>query len=41
MALILAEAEYMAANIASCEGIRLHKLLAGLLDQEFVGSCCH
>jgi hypothetical protein len=34
VALSSAEAEYMAASTASCEAIWLHKLLAGLFDQE-------
>jgi hypothetical protein len=34
MELISTEAEYMAANNASCEAIYLCKLLVGLFDQE-------
>jgi hypothetical protein len=34
MALSSTEAEYMETSTASCEAIWLHKLLAGLFDQE-------
>ena len=34
VALSSAEAEYMAANMATCEAIWLQKLLAGLFNQE-------
>ena len=34
MALSSAEAEYMAANVASCEALWLRKLLSGLFDEE-------
>ena len=33
VALSLAEAEYMAASLASCEAIWLHKMLIGLFGQ--------
>ena len=34
MALSSAKAEYMAANLASCEALWLRKLLSGLFDAE-------
>jgi hypothetical protein len=40
-ALSLAEAEYMAANQASCEAIWLHKMLVGLFSQEMSTNVIH
>jgi hypothetical protein len=34
IAIISAEAEYMATSMASCEAIWLHNFLTGLFDQE-------
>jgi hypothetical protein len=41
MALSSAEAEYMAASLASCEAIWLRKLLAGLFGQELEPTVIH
>jgi hypothetical protein len=41
VALSSAEAEYMAASLASCEAIWLRKLLTGLFDQELEPTMIH
>ena len=41
VALSSAEAEYMAANMAACEGMWLRKLLAGLFECELEATVVH
>ena len=41
VALSLAEAEYMEANMASCEGMWLRKLLVGLLKCDLEATVVH
>ena len=41
VALSLAEADYIAANMAACEGMWLRKLLAGLFECELDAKVVH